>query len=1081
MTAKQIAIGSVLFLFYLCLGDVCCAQTPFTGDFLAGQTTGAYDTWGLAAGDFNGDGRQDLANVSLNGETLNVFLGNGDGTFTSKFTYTLTGDPSPMSVIAADVNGDGKLDLIVASYNSLNLTAGAPISVFFGNGDGTFQHEADYLVKNHSTALVAADFNGDGALDLAVTVNDAGTIAILLNNGDGTFQAPVSYSASNGPYSLAVGDFNGDGNADLAVTNCSVGLTNANPITCGVGSSSGTVSILLGNGDGTFQTATSYTAGVTPYAIAAAALSSGGNTDLLVTDVSDGSLLVLPGKGDGTFQSPVTYPGDGGNYITVRDFNGDGKLDALASGTSLVEFLGNGDGSLQQAVDYYRSTPGYTYRWQASADFNGDGHEDVAVSFQSIFSAFLNAAGTSRQATTTTVQTLYNGCGSETVNATVTAGVQVPTGTLTLQVDGQYFAAVQFGSLASGQASASVSLSPGNHTITVVYSGDSLTQGSSSAPSSVNIQAQSSSTTLVSSQNPSVVGQLVSFTALVTPSSSSAGCLSGNVTFLDGATVLGSVALGNAQAVFGTTSLTAGNHSITASYGGTSYTSPSVSPMIVEVVDTPATAVFNPATLSFPNTPVGQNSSAKPVTLANMGESPLTIGSISASGAFSETNNCGTTVPGGQNCTINVIFSPTQVGALTGTITVNDNGSGSPQSVPLTGTGVGPTVTLSPSSLVFANQAVGTTSSPQTVMVTNSGNGTLTISSSGITGTGGSAFAESSNCGASVAAGTSCRINVTFTPASLGTFQAAISISGNVPGGQQIIPLSGSTLSAPVVSLSPPSISFPSQYVNTSGLPVTVTLTNTGNATLMISDVGTTAADFGGLSSCGNSVAAGASCSIGVFFDPTATGPRSGALTITDNAAGGPQSVPLTGVGQGFSVVPGSQTTATVTPGQSASYMVSVAPGGGFEQTVTMSCSGAPVGSTCSVSPSSVALSGASAATATVTVTTAGNSAALAPPNSEPPSNRPFGRWSGLSDTLRLAMVLGFVSYRRERRSRLLLGLALLSLLAIASTMLACGGGSSSVGTGATPAGTYNLTVTGSFTAGATNLTQTTKFTLVVD
>jgi hypothetical protein len=1076
MTAKDITIVTMLFLPCFWLGGLCHAQTAFPGDFLPGLASGTDDTWGIAAGDFNRDGKQDLATVSLNGNTLNVFLGNGDGTFTGGFSYTFTQQFSPMSVIAADVNGDGKLDLIVASYNTLNLT-GTPISVFFGNGDGTFQHEADYEVNNHSTAVVAADFNGDGALDLAATVNDAGTVAILLNNGDGTFQAPVSYAASNGPYSLAVGDFNGDGNADLAVTNCEV-VPNGNPINCGAGNGSGTVSVLLGNGDGTFQTATSYTAGVTPYAIAAAALRSGGNIDLLVTDISNGSLLVLPGKGDGTFQSPVSYPGDGGTYLTVADFNGDGKLDALVSGLSLVEFLGNGDGTLQPAVDYYRPTPGHPYWWQAAADFNGDGHEDVAVSSE-VFLAFLNAAGTSRQATTTSVQTVYNGCGSVTVNATVTSGGQAPTGALTLQVDGQYFTPVQFGSLVSGKASAGISLNPGTHTITAVYAGDGLTQGSGSAPSSVNIQPQSSSTTLTSSQNPSTVGQLVSFTAVVTPSGTSINCLSlGTVTFLDGTTVLGT-APGPGEAVFSTNALTAGNHSITASFGGTSYISPSISPILVEVVDTPSLVVFTPTTLAFPNTQVGQNSSAQTVTLANAGEAALSINNMSASGAFSETNNCGTTVAGGQKCTINAIFSPTQTGALAGTITVNDNAPGGQQSVLLTGTGVSPTVMLSPSSLTFSNQAVGTSSTAQTVMVQNSGNGALTISSFAITGTGSSAFAQTNNCGGSVAAGGSCQIRVIFTPPSAATFQAAISIFGNVPGGSQTIPLSGSTPSAPVVSLSPPSISFPNQYVNTSGLPVTVTLANTGNATLTIGGVNTSVADFGVLSNCGNSVAAGASCSIGVFFDPTAAGSRSGALMITDNAAGSPQSVRLTGLGQGFSVAPGSQTTASIAPGQTANYMVSIAPGGGFEQTVTLSCSGAPAQSTCSISPSSVTLSGASAATANVTVTTAGNSARLTLPHSDPPPGRPFGSWFALSGTLRLAMLVSFAAYRRERRRRLLYGLAFLSLLAIASTITACGGGTSQ-GTGGTPAGTYNVTVSGTFTAGATNLTQTTKFTLIV-
>ena len=189
---------------------------------------------------------------------------------------------------------------MVTCYNSLNVTNGGTVSVFLGNGDGTFAHHADYLVNHHPVAVVGADRNGDGALDLAATVNDAGTAAILLNNGDGTFQAPVSYGASNGPYGVAVGDFNGDGKSDLAVTNyCTVGQS---PLVC-TGSYIGTVSVLRGNGDGAFQTASRFPVGVAPNGIAAAALSAGGNLDLLVTDNSDGSVLVFLGKGDGTFKT----------------------------------------------------------------------------------------------------------------------------------------------------------------------------------------------------------------------------------------------------------------------------------------------------------------------------------------------------------------------------------------------------------------------------------------------------------------------------------------------------------------------------------------------------------------------------------------------------------------------------------------------------------------------------------------------------------------------------------------------------------------------------------------------------------
>jgi uncharacterized repeat protein (TIGR03803 family) len=324
----------------------------------------------------------------------------------------------------------------------------------------------------------------------------------------------------------------------------------------------------------------------------------------------------------------------------------------------------------------------------------------------------------------------------------------------------------------------------------------------------------------------------------------------------------------------------------------------------------------------------------------------------------------------------------------------------------------------------------------------------------------------------------------TYTTSSLaaGTYSVTATYSGDANYAGSSSPATGLiVIPMPVVSLSPLSVAFPSQYVDTSGLPQTVTLKNTGYATLTISGTNTTAADFGELNACGNSVAVGASCSIGVFFDPTTAGTRSGTLTITDNAPGSPQAVLLTGMGQDFSIAAGSQTTATVTPGQSARYMVSVAPGGGFNQMVALSCSGAPAQSTCSLSPSSITLEGTAVATAVMTVTTAGSSAALTQPIGWPPTEQRFGVWLTLSGTLGLTIFLNVAGWRRERRG-LLTGLLFLFLVAIGSTMLACGGGngSSGGGGGGTPAGTYSLTVTGTFTSGSTVLKHAVPLTLIV-
>jgi len=388
---------------------------------------------------------------------------------------------------------------------------------------------------------------------------------------------------------------------------------------------------------------------------------------------------------------------------------------------------------------------------------------------------------------------------------------------------------------------------------------------------------------------------------------------------------------------------------------------------------------------------------------------------------------------------------------------------------------------LSPSSITFAPQLVGTASSPQSVTLTNANTGTapMTIKSIAIRGANSHDFSQTNNCPANLVVGADCQINITFTPIAAGVRNASLAVADNAPGSPQSIPLSGTgTNPVPVPYLSPANVTFPGQYVGTSGLPQSVTLNNPG-AELVIISVKATPADFAPLSTCGNMIAPGGSCSIGVFFDPTTSGTRTGTLTVTDDASNSPQTASLTGVGQDFSVAPGSQATATVSPGQAASYKVAVAPDGGFNQTVTLSCSGAPPQSTCTVSPSSVKPSG-SAVTATVTVTTAGSSAGLTQPITGPGGNI-FEWWLALSGTLGLAMLASLAGWRRERRPTLLYGLAFLCLLSIGVTMSACGGGSSgNGGGGGTQAGTYNLTVTGSFTSGSTTLTHNTKLTLIV-
>jgi hypothetical protein len=225
---------------------------------------------------------------------------------------------------------------------------------------------------------------------------------------------------------------------------------------------------------------------------------------------------------------------------------------------------------------------------------------------------------------------------------------------------------------------------------------------------------------------------------------------------------------------------------------GTSTTTPPSAPAVT----------LSASSLTFTNQSVGTASATKSVTLANTGTGTLTITGISATGDYVQTNNCGSNVALNANCTISVTFSPTASGSRTGHISVSDNAPGSPQLVSLVGNGVAPAVTLSVSSLTFLSQNISTTSGAQSVTVTNSGNAQLTVRGVTITGATSGDFAQSNDCGSSVAAGASCSINVNFTPSDAGERTDLISIADDAPVSPQTVTLSGTGVAASLHKLS---------------------------------------------------------------------------------------------------------------------------------------------------------------------------------------------------------------------------------------------------------------------------------------
>jgi len=467
----------------------------------------------IITGDFNGDGKLDLAYVLADvwgpcyfgrGCDVVILLGNGDGSFQTPVTTTCCGELDHAGdLVAGDFNGDGKLDLALAGY--WGRMHDGWVSILIGNGDGTFWDASQWNAGIYSTRIIAGDFNRDGRLDLA-TANqdpsestDAG-ISVALGNGDGTFQGVGGYDTSENAYALAMGDFNGDGVLDLIHASKTFFYERRQ------------LSFLQGNGDGTFQPPQQIPLDLAIGApLIIADLNGDGKLDVIAAG-SDGGVLVLLGNGDGTFQSPVEYaPGSGAAFAT-SDFNADGKLDLVLSNGGIL--LGNGDGTFQNPIDF--PLIGGAGSVAATGDFNGDGKMDLAVTTGSGIAIFLQ---------------------------------------------GQF----------------------------------------------------------------------------------------------------------------------------------------------------PAASI-SPSSLTFTAQEIGTTSAPQTMTLTNTGSLDLTILSIVASGDFAPTNNCPVspaTLAANATCTISVTFTPTAVGTRSGSVIMTDNAPGSPPTVSLSGSGAAPVGTLSPPSLAFPSQPVG--------------------------------------------------------------------------------------------------------------------------------------------------------------------------------------------------------------------------------------------------------------------------------------------------------------------------------------------------------------------------------------
>jgi Bacterial Ig-like domain (group 3)/FG-GAP-like repeat len=539
----------------------------------------------VAVADFNADGKLDIAAAdSVNGAVW-IFTGNGDGTFNSPTVSYPTGTAaSALGLVVGDFNGDGKPDLAVVNNYS---TGTADVAVLIGNGDGTFQAPVNYPIAAPATNITTADLNGDNKLDLIVPLSGTSsapgtTVAVLLGNGDGTFAAPQSVALGfNNPFYAAVGDLNGDGIPDLAVTiQDQITPTNQG------------IAVALGNGDGTFKAPTLLPATLQntgfaaplPAYIKTVDLDLDGHLDLIYTNSGYGTVVVAYGQGNGSFYDPVEYGASHQAFgLALADVNGDGSVDVGTTGNFSFGFSGvtvllnkGGTTTLQSSNPHVPLGTSVTFT--ATVDganllgvppvptgtvtfFDGSTAlgSPVALSSSGTYTAAAALSTSSLTAGTHSITAQYSGDAnyvsstsavlievvgqsgsvtstptssanpstfglsvtfSTTVSSTVSGDPNVPTGKVTFN-DGT--TALGSGTLANGKATYTTSsLAIGTHKITAVYGGDANFTGSTSAALTqvVNNAAAQPNYTIAANPTSQTVnpGTAASYTLTLTPS-----------------------------------------------------------------------------------------------------------------------------------------------------------------------------------------------------------------------------------------------------------------------------------------------------------------------------------------------------------------------------------------------------------------------------------------------------------------------------------------------------------------------------------------------------------------------------------
>ena len=483
----------------------------------------------------------------------------------------------------------------------------------------------------------------------------------------------------------------------------------------------------------------------------------------------------------------------------------------------------------------------------------------------------------------------------------------------------------------------------------------------------------------------------------------------------------------------------------------------------------------NPASLTFAAQPVGVASSPSTLTVTNSGEVDMAnVGfaiSGQSAGAFSTgVTACGAILAAGASCTVPVVFTPSTSGGAAATLTISSATVGvKAVTVPLSGTGQAAGLNVSPTQLTFAAQDLNQPSAAQAVTISNTGGASATGLALAVSGP----FSLAQNtCANSLAAGASCATGVVFTPASRGPLTGMLTVSSSSVTTPATVALSGIGGLTGAVQMTPASVNFPTTGVGATSTGVTVTISNSSAAVALDNLQLSVPAGFQLVNpTCAASLAAGASCTVGITFTPTAPGPQTGNLTLTSSVLAAPATVPLSGTGFDFQVSASGSSSVTVASGQSATYSLTLTPSAGSAATFTFQCGTLPSYAACVFNPSTAGAAANATATGGLQITTSQATAASL-------ERRSMGGWQALP--MAFALALWPALWRRRRRIFLTGLLALLFVAGVSGCSSSGGGGGGSPPppvAHTTPAGTYSIPVT----VTSNGVRHSVALTLVVD